>query len=126
MDEIIIDVNLIFNKNDLDSGQGFYPFVYDNKEMMTNSFNENYYLVKIYFNLIKYKKMNTWVQMNGNVIMGIEKNKGLALLKYLNSKLENKNDEAILVMNSSGRIIFPITYNSTYRTLEQNSNYTFL
>lgn len=126
MDDIIIDVNLIFNKNDIDSGEGFYPFVYNNKEIMTNSIKENYYLVKIYFNLIKYKNMNAWVQMNGNVIIGIEKTKGLELLKYLNSKLENTDNEAILVMNSGGRIIFPITYNSTFRILEQNSNYTFL
>lgn len=120
---------LIFNKFDIDDNEGFYPILYNeinlnkikssNYKPFSGSNNQNqfnYYTINIYFHPIQYKDNIAWMQYNGHVIMGFDDNNGLEILKSLN---EDSKIDGVFILNSGGRIIYPVTYNSTYRVLGQ-------
>lgn len=131
--DIFIKKTLIFNKCDIDDNEGFYPILYNEMNLNKlkypqenlnnkpfNSSNKqshfNYYMINIYFYPILYKGNIAWIQHNGHVIMGFDDNNGLEILKSLN---EDSNMDGVFILNSRGRIIYPVTYNSTYRVLGQ-------
>ena len=118
----MIPKKLILNESDIQSGDGFYPILYNNKNIYKilgqNASLSIYHTVEIYFYQIKYFSYNAWVQYNGNVITGFDNTDfGLELLNSLNS--HSNTDDATIILNSGGRVIYPITYNSTYRILQQ-------
>jgi hypothetical protein len=111
---------LIFNKNDFNNNEGFYPILY-NEYNLNKIYNKldtfNGYSIKIYFYPIIYLNNNiAWVQLNGNVIIGFDDNNGLELLKSLN---DESGIDGVFIINSGGRIIYPVIYNSPYRVLGQ-------
>ena len=131
--DIFIKKKLIFNKHDIDDGEGFYPILYnetnlDKLESFQEKFNYkpfsssnkqfqfNYYVIDIFFSPMLYKGNIAWIQNNGNVIIGFDNNNGLEILKSLN---EDSKIDGVFILNSGGRIVYPVTYNSTYRVLGQ-------
>ena len=48
--------------------------------------------------------------------MGFDDNNGLEILKSLN---EDSKIDGVFILNSGCRIVYPVTYNSTYRVLGQ-------
>lgn len=114
---------LIYNKNDIDNKDGFYPILYNEYNLNKIYYNENiinkfnYYIIDIYFYPIRYTFNNiAWVQLNSHVIIGFDNNNGLELLKSLNN---DSGIDGVFIINSGGRIIYPVTYNSSYRVLGQ-------
>ena len=132
--KIFIKKNLIFNKFDIEDGEGFYPILYNETNLnkikkkyqenlnytsfiSSNKQNQfNYYMINIYFYPIQYKDNIAWIQYNGHAIMGFDDNNGLEILKSLN---EDSKIDGVFILNSGGRIVYPVTYNSTYRVLGQ-------
>jgi hypothetical protein len=127
--DIFLKKILIFNKFDIDDNEGFYPMLYNEINLNkikspnykpfsgSNKQNQfNYYTINIYFYPIQYKDNIAWIQYNGHVIMGFDDNNGLEILKSLN---EDSKIDGVFILNSGGRIIYPVTYNSTYRVLGQ-------
>ena len=131
--DIFIKKTLIFNKCDIDDNEGFYPILYNETNLnKLESFQENsnykpfsssnkqsqfnYYVIDIFFSPMLYKGNIAWIQNNGNVIIGFDNNNGLEILKSLN---EDSKIDGVFILNSGGRIVYPVTYNSTYRILGQ-------
>jgi hypothetical protein len=108
-DDIIITIQMYYNAYDRYEGVGFYPQCSIVQESS----------IDIDFKLFVYK-LNTygWIQNNGPVIYGVTKFNGTALLDALNKKA---NQNALVISNSGGRIIYPMMYNSTYYILENYS-----
>jgi len=143
--DIFIKKKLIFNKCDIDDGEGFYPMLYNEtnlNKLMTIRFksaqenlnfkpfcvsnkkeNFDYYMVNIIFYPIPHKNNIAWIQYNGHAIMGFDNNNGLDILKSLN---EESKIDGVFILNSSGRIVYPVTYNSTYRVLGQLPDEIFI
>ena len=51
--------------------------------------------------------------------MGFEDDNGLIILNKLNRFVKDYGIEPFSILNSGGRIVFPTTYNSTYRILKE-------
>lgn len=113
----MIKKKLIFNKSYLDNNEGFYPMLYNEMNLHKIYYNkEDYYIINVYFYPIIYINNIAWIQYNGNVIIGFDNNDGLDILKALNKE---SNLDGIYILNSGGRIVYPVTYNSTYKVLGQ-------
>jgi len=93
---------------------GFYPVLVDSLEKTNNKT-----LISIHFRLFKNKNEYFWQQMTGPVIFGFIKRHGEELLRSLN---EEANVTAIIIRNSGSRIIFPVTYHTTFYILKNYSN----
>jgi hypothetical protein len=122
MDNFIISVNLIFNKEEFDLGNGFYPLLYTTNninKIINDKININkYYYITTEFKFIDIINTNGWIQLSGNVIYGFNNYNGLEVLNYINNTF-NKN--GIFILNSGGRMIYPIPYNSTFLILGETN-----
>jgi len=93
---------------------GFYPTLVDSLEKTLNKT-----LISIHFRLFQNKGEYFWQQVTGPVIFGFIKRHGEELLRSLN---EEANVTAIIIRNSGSRIIFPVTYHTTFYILKNYSN----
>ncbi len=114
MNDIIIKTKLYYKKSDMVTGEGFYPIIREINNVDYDFFMINFVLKHDYIN-----KNYFWYQMNGNVIMGFEDDNGLIILNKLNRFVKDYGIEPFSILNSGGRIVFPTTYNSTYRILKE-------
>ena len=112
--DIILERKMYYNK-ELNDSTGFYPQLIKPKKDATSQICEIY----ISFKLFNYK-INTpgWQQYNCSVIYGFTKENGSELLESLNTEA---NVNAIVITNSGGRIIFPISYDTTFYIMENYS-----
>ena len=106
----IINRLLYYDTNDTRSGEGFYPRV---SPHFTNSITKTH----VIFYVTEFNGRTVWCQKNGPVIMGLEGNIGIQLLVALNMEARTN---ATQIINSGGRLVFPKTYNSTFRILKEN------
>ena len=132
-DDIIITIKMYYNAYDRYEGVGFYPQLlrlpagtteFSHSPTTSSLAHSKCSIVQessidIDFKLFVYK-LDTygWIQNNGPVIYGLTKFNGTALLDALNKKA---NQNALVISNSGGRIIYPMMYNSTYYILENYS-----
>lgn len=117
--EINVNVLLYYNKRDIESGEGFYPYLYLDKvkESINYMGDNDIYKITVSFYSVKTKEGKyIWIQSTFCSIIGFDGDNGRDLLLHLN--LEGlRNGQYIL--NSGGRIVYPPTKNSTFRVLEQ-------
>ena len=108
-DDIIINQKMYYDKYDKEDGIGFYP-------NLNNILDSTIYMN---FKLFIYKlNVFGWIQYSGPVIYGLLKRDGIELLNILNATAKQ---DAMVISNSGGRIIYPMMYNSTYYILENYS-----
>lgn len=107
--DVIVQLKMYYYSYDREDGVGFYPQI--------STANDS--VIYISFKLFTYN-LNAfgWIQHSGPAIYGFIKRHGIEILNALN---EESNQNAIVISNSGGRIIFPMMYNSTYYILENYS-----
>jgi hypothetical protein len=113
--DIIIIKKMYYDEYDKLYGDGFYPKLTPDGIGICSCKT-----ALISFKLIKYPSEPefVWIQNDGSVIYGFDRNYGIQLLHSLNQ--EAKVD-AKRILNSAGRIIYPVIYQfSTYRVISQN------
>jgi hypothetical protein len=102
---MISTIKMYYNINESNK-IGFYP------KLSLENTNRKIY---ISFYLKEINNEYYWVQKDKSVIYGFTHKNGKELLSCLNQEIEVK---AKYILNSGGRIIYPISDNATYYILE--------
>jgi len=111
-ESIIITQKMYYNYQEKEFGIGFYP-------QITPLYGNIFKIINIDFQLFwQTDKILGWRQKSGSVIYGLIKKHGIELLQSLN---KSANVDAQIITNAGGRIVFPISYNSTFYILENYS-----